>query len=530
MDFIKANSTKLIKENGEEVFLKGFGLGGWLLPEGYMWKLHGSYDRPRRMEQLVSELCGKEYNELFWKKYRESYITKWDIEFIASKGFNCVRLPMNSRILYKKEGTRIMFVPEEIKRLDEFLCWCEECDIYVILDMHGAPGGQTGTNIDDCENDEPELFMEEENQETLCFLWGMIAERYASKACIAGYDLLNEPLPNWFSKYNDMVMPLYRKIASSIRKHDSKHMLILEGVYWATDFSIFDELLYHPFDFNIMLQFHKYWNCPDVDSINTFLAVRDKLQVPLLMGEGGENNLQWYVGLFSMLRKENISYSFWSYKKMDTLNSPISFEVPKNWHKIMEYDNEKGNMDPQEAIEIFNNLLINILKVSINEAVIASIESRAPLLIPAEFYSDCSIKEKKQYWIALRKSEPVTILYVNDLKETKEPDYKRYGGEKQPDEETLCIALNKKDLITYEFFTEEANEWELSLCLKRHDNEQENKITVLIDKKEINVVPTNNWQEVSLGTVWLEKGRHVIKLMTVGKVLVDNINITYPKL
>ena len=34
------------------ILLRGFGLGGWLLPEGYMWQMEGDIDRPRRMEQL----------------------------------------------------------------------------------------------------------------------------------------------------------------------------------------------------------------------------------------------------------------------------------------------------------------------------------------------------------------------------------------------------------------------------------------------------------------------------------------------
>ena len=33
--------------------------------------------------------------------------------------------------------------------LDEVIGWCKEAGIYVILDMHDAPGGQTGDNIDD---------------------------------------------------------------------------------------------------------------------------------------------------------------------------------------------------------------------------------------------------------------------------------------------------------------------------------------------------------------------------------------------
>jgi hypothetical protein len=530
MDFIKAKGTKLIGASGNEVILKGFGLGGWLLPEGYMWKLYGACDRPRRMEQLVTELCGKEYNIMFWKKYRESYITKWDIEFIAAKGFNCVRLPMNSRILYKEDKESIVFISEEIDRIDELLRWCEENDIYVILDMHGAPGGQTGTNIDDCENDQPELFQEEHNQEILCCLWGMIAQRYANRPCIAGYDFLNEPLPNWFSQYNDKVMPLYRRIASNIRKYDQKHMLILEGVHWATDLTIFDELRRNPLDQNIMLQFHKYWSCPDTDSIGQFLAIRDKLQVPLLMGEGGENNASWYVGMFSLLRSEDISYSFWSYKKMDTHNSPISFPKPQNWQKLLGFAEGTTKLDSQEAITIFNEFLKDITKVSINESVINSIERRAPLLMPAEFYSTCFIAEKILRTAALRRSEPVPILFVTDSDQTREPNYQRYGGESQPEEERLCIQLDENDWVTYEFFTEETNLWEISFVVRGCNDEKESTLGVSVDEKDILIQYRNEWDEVVLEPLLIEQGRHVIKLMSSRRFQVDEIDIRYPKL
>ena len=33
-------------------------------------------------------------------------------------------------------------------RVDSLVEWCRESDLYLILDMHDAPGGQTGDNID----------------------------------------------------------------------------------------------------------------------------------------------------------------------------------------------------------------------------------------------------------------------------------------------------------------------------------------------------------------------------------------------
>ena len=62
--------------------------------------------------------------------------------------------------------------------LDNLVAWCKKHHLYVIIDMHGAPGGQTGANIDDSADDQPRLFMEPKNQERLVDLWVKIATRY----------------------------------------------------------------------------------------------------------------------------------------------------------------------------------------------------------------------------------------------------------------------------------------------------------------------------------------------------------------
>ena len=43
--FIHADGQCLVDGNGQEILLKGIGLGGWLLPEGYMWKFPHEGDR-----------------------------------------------------------------------------------------------------------------------------------------------------------------------------------------------------------------------------------------------------------------------------------------------------------------------------------------------------------------------------------------------------------------------------------------------------------------------------------------------------
>ena len=81
---------------GVPVLLRGFGLGGWLLPEGYMWRFYTKCDRPRRIEALIEKLCGAEYAASFWERYYGSYITEADIRLAAQNGFNSVRLPFNA--------------------------------------------------------------------------------------------------------------------------------------------------------------------------------------------------------------------------------------------------------------------------------------------------------------------------------------------------------------------------------------------------------------------------------------------------
>lgn len=513
MEFIKANGKMLQTASGSPILLRGFGLGGWLLPEGYMWKLFTKCDRPRRMEKLIEGLCGKKFSVEFWRRYFAGYITKRDIELISQQGFNSVRLPMNARHLNE----------ETLKRIDDLISWCRAYDVYVILDMHGAPGGQTGTNIDDCENDTPQLFIEESYQDSLVALWRSLAGRYANEPAVAGFDLLNEPLPNWFLKYNPLLMPLYRRITSAIRMEDTQHLIILEGVHWATDWSVFEELTEYPVDDNIMLQFHKYWNSPDAESITPYTALREKLNMPVFMGEGGENNLEWYTGMFSMLERENISWSFWTYKKMNCSNSPVSFSQPKEWYRIISYIDGGMRLSEESAKEIFNEFLENIdEKAYVNKHVFCALKHEAPVMIPAEYFSQYHITGTRTPGADLRLGTPVNIRFISE--KTGVPDYKRYGGEEQPEEERICVALQAGEWLQYNFSTAEEGNWCIKILCK--SEAQTANFVVQIDNKPPDIhCATEEWVELTLSDIMLKDGSHKLKIQAENNLLLQNWKI-----
>lgn len=461
MAFIRAEKQNI--QCGEHpILLRGFGLGGWFLPEGYMWKLYTKCDRPRRMEAMIEELCGTDYATYFWNTYFNHYITEKDIELIAKEGFNSVRLPLNARHLYRIQDGKFEFVKSTIERVDALISWCKRQHIYVILDMHAAPGGQTGQNIDDSEDDTPQLFTNKVYEQELVTLWSEIAKRYRDEETVAGYDLLNEPLPNWFNKLYGEVLPLYRKLIDVIRLVDNNHMIILEGVHWATDFSIFDDFMQEEAD-NIMLQFHKYWNNPDAESLQPFLESARRLQVPLYMGEGGENNCEWYTMLFPMLERQDISWSFWSYKKMDCLNSPVSFEIPKGWNHLNDWIDGKREIREEEAKSIFNDFLWCITNIKINHQVFHALKRQVPVTIPCEAYDINNINSKRVEGAELRKADAVTLIFETGKRGMV--DYKRYGGEPQPKEENVLLKLWEEDSVSFQFVHSEPSvSIELDAC------------------------------------------------------------------
>jgi aryl-phospho-beta-D-glucosidase BglC (GH1 family) len=416
LTFLHADGQNIVDGRGQKIMLRGVGLGNWLLPEGYMWKFGSQSDRPRRIEKLVEDLIGPESARRFWTEYRNNYISEADVQEIARLGFNSVRPALNAR-LFLTETDPPQPVEEGFQLLDNLVGWCRTHGLYVVIDMHAAPGGQTGQNIDDSVDDQPGLFMQPKNQERLVRLWTEIARRYKDEPAVAGYDLLNEPLPartGAEGKYKAQLEPLYKRITQAIRQVDSKHMITLEGADWANDWSVFTR----PFDSNLVYQFHYYcWDAPaKVKSIESYLTYRRRFNRPVWVGETGERDNAIYWATTEYFESNKIGWCFWPWKKMDSGNGPLSVKRPKGWQAVSEYARGGDKPSRTTAQETLDELLKNIRLQNCvpNRTVVDALLRRAPGRIEAENFgrggqgTSYSVKSKAASRF-YRVDEPVPI-------------------------------------------------------------------------------------------------------------------------
>lgn len=518
LGFLHTSGQDIVNESGKKIFLKGVGLGNWLLPEGYMWKFGASGDRPRKIEKVVSDLVGTEKAVAFWKTFRQNYITEADIKRIAELGFNSVRPALNSR-LFLTEGEKPVYVDEGFQLMDSLVSWCRKYRLYVILDMHGAPGGQTGANIDDSPNDIPELFINPKYQDQLVDLWVKLAQRYKDEPVVAAYDLLNEPLPintGAADKYKHLLEPLYKRITAAIRTVDKKHMITLEGFNWSNDWSLFEK----PFDNNVFYQFHYYcWSRPDnLNGIEGFLKKRAALNTPVWVGETGEKGNAIYWATTQLFESTNIGFSFWPWKKMDTENTPYSIKKPVNWDLIAAYTRGGAKPDAVTAEKALNELLeaIKISNCTYFEDVCNAILTRVPSKIEAENYGfdgynhSYFVTDTAKKSVHYRRNEPVQIVLDSKDKE-------QFWSEQS-------VELQQSEWVSYNFECRERRQYSFVLRAAAANTA---KLEIVINTKKLKVdIAHTAFGEAAIGTCKLKKGRNTIKvLVKAGAVKLDWIKV-----
>ena len=325
--FARTEHKQIVDGAGKPLLVRATNLGNWMVPEGYMWLFEGGPQSPGEIRALVLELLGPEGSAAFWQKWRENYVTREDIALLHRAGFNAIRVPLHYN-LFESDGA------EGFPLLDRLIGWCKAENLYAMLDLHAAPGGQTGANIDDSAG-YPWLYDSPQEQEYLIAVWRRLAIHYRDEPAVLGYDLLNEPIPHFpkLAPLNSKLEPLYKKLAGEIRKVDTHHILFLGGAQWDSNFSVFGK----PFDANVAYTFHKYWTAPDESVIRPYLDFRERFNVPIWMGESGENTDEWIAQFVKALEKNNIGWAFWPYKKMEKPSAVVSIIPPADWGKIVDF-------------------------------------------------------------------------------------------------------------------------------------------------------------------------------------------------
>ena len=330
--FVTVQGTNLIQPNGEKLFIVGTNLGNWLNPEGYMFGFSRT-NSAWMIDLMFREMVGPDETAAFWKEFKDNYITRSDIDFIASTGANTIRLPFNYKLFTDEDYMGLTSGHDGFKRIDDVVAWCRANRLYLILDMHDCPGSQTGDNIDDGYG-YPWLFESEKSQQQFCEIWQRIAKRYKNETVILGYELMNEPIAHYFENkdvLNQKLEPLYKRAVKAIREVDKNHVILLGGARWNSDFFMFSDW---KFDTNIMYTCHRYGGEATKEAIRDYIDFRDKTGLPMYMGEIGHNSNKWHVDFVRVMKENNIGYTFWPYKKLDN-SCMMGIQRPAEWDSVI---------------------------------------------------------------------------------------------------------------------------------------------------------------------------------------------------
>ena len=364
--YLHVVGKEVFGNDGKKIILKGMGLGGWLVPEGYML---GTWGSPTSIRNRIVDLIGEDSTKVFYEKFEKNYVAEKDITQLAEWGFNSVRLPFHYKTLspsyrsYNEEGFAV---------IDSVIDWCARNEIYLILDMHVAPGSQSGD--ENADGDEgAKLWDSKENQDWAVDIWGEIAKRYATERWIGGYDLLNEPV---LFNGGRQVRDLQRQMRNRIRKYDLNHTLFVNGNMWSRAF----EGLGPALDENMIWAFHYYswmvFNRVNQNTIQYLINFRNLTNRPLWLGEAGENSNEWFMEVTNLMEKNDIGWAWWNYKKIGTITGPVSSPSDSVYQEITRYWNGDGGRPSIETAQLGLNNMVENLKLEnceIKKGVIASL-------------------------------------------------------------------------------------------------------------------------------------------------------------
>jgi endoglucanase len=333
-DFIHSDGKRLVDGRGETFTVRGINLGNWLFPEAYLFRFEHFAFSPTDLTRTIERLIGREQAERFWAKFREVYITQEDIAFIKAAGFNTVRVPLSWRLFLKEgdDGT-VRFEGPGWPLLDNLVQWCRKAGLRVVIDLHSAPGGQTGHTHDEGSGYPLTFYVPQYRRLTIA-LWQKLAAHYRDETAVLGYDLLNEPISR-FSNPDDLnpgLEPLYRDIVDAIRKVDPNHVVLLGGADWETSFAVFGR----PFDRNAAYTYHKFWYEPEFTAVEEYVNFSNRWRVPLILGETGEYSDDWNVKARKLQERFGIGWIFWTYKNLDSPLSVVTIRKPPGWDVIVD--------------------------------------------------------------------------------------------------------------------------------------------------------------------------------------------------
>ena len=408
--WLVAQGSQIVNaSNGEPVVLRSVGLGNWLLQEGYMLHPQGCNGCPNTQWQMKLQYLNEGLNigqvENFYQSWRDLFITESDIEYIHSLGFNSVRLPMHYELFLTQSQravrNSVIFNPialhdsyiesleewyeagalfvdpnvEGFQVIDRLIDWCAARGMYVILDMHAAPGAQ-GSELNICDGFfANNLWEVPVFQDVLDELWLSISNRYKSEPRIAMYELINEP--NNVPGAGPAIHALTQRLIDTIRQNDDTHLICIHGNAFGNFYDFLEPFTFSP-NWGLVYSAHRYQIDLDDDfgsaghpnQINRMVDMvnfREAHKVPIWVGETGENSSQWMMQNIANIESAGIGWCHWTYKRHDVFENAALMRIGGNY--------------PTDGANVSNVVLNNIQFVNCipNPNSIAAVTSGLPV-------------------------------------------------------------------------------------------------------------------------------------------------------
>jgi aryl-phospho-beta-D-glucosidase BglC (GH1 family) len=307
------------------VFLQSSKSNWWSIAEfnAYVSDQYNTY-------QVLTNRFGATTANSLLSGYHDNWIQASDLDNIKNMGMNVVRVPIYWEVLMNRDGS-MKPDSQAFRELDWVVTQSAQRGIYVILDLHGTPGGDcpwqscgiTGSN---------QLWTNGTYQNWTVQIWQRLSAHYNGNATVAGYDLLNEPLLTTGAADNaaqvQQKFDFYNRLYQAVRAIDPDHLIIVAAFFgW-------DQAL-PPSNYgwsNVMYQVHSYDFGQQYDSnaISNFIdgqlqgiaSHQQQWNVPVYAGEFWFGQFNDLTGKFlSGLNALNASWTNWAYKNKNPDNA-----------------------------------------------------------------------------------------------------------------------------------------------------------------------------------------------------------------
>ena len=316
-------------------------------------------------------------------------------------------------------------------------------------------------------------------------------------------------------------------ITKAIREVDQKHIIIIEGNGFGNNY----KGIFPLWDKNMVVSFHKYGNFNKQSAIQNFLDISEKNNVPLWMGESGENSNTWFTEAISLVESHNIGWSWWQLKKIG-INNPLEIKLTPSYQKLLDYWSDKGpKPTKEEAVaaldEFLNNIKLenNIYHKDVTDAMFRQVRTITAVPFKKVTIADNTTINAIDYDLGSQRTayfdkDTASYQYTPGVKTqgNRGRSYRNDGVDIQRDDRGYHV-FSIEDGEWLQYTVEAAKKGNYTAKFNVTTDSAGGQISLSVDNAASagNVALTNdgaskNWHLVELKNVQLKKGTNIIRV------------------